>query len=180
MSNLLIQSDTLSDIADAIRSKTGNADLMTPLEMPDEISSIITGGLPTMTGWEITEPEVTLFEHKYITGSYTSPTVATDTSIDTGCVRIDMGASTSSFLMILVLADTTLGRSRWGCSNTYSPTTLSQLTLLPFDQYTSKKYAFAFNTNNISNRYAFFYGNWGSNLAWFNTHCKFLLFRLVS
>lgn len=44
MSTMLIQSDTLSDIADAIRSKTGGSNTMTPLEMPTEISNIPTGG----------------------------------------------------------------------------------------------------------------------------------------
>lgn len=44
MSTLLIQSGTLDDIADAIRTKTGGVDTMTPLEMPAEIISIPTGG----------------------------------------------------------------------------------------------------------------------------------------
>lgn len=44
MSSLIIQSGTLSDIADAIRAKTGKAASMTPLEMPTEISSISGGG----------------------------------------------------------------------------------------------------------------------------------------
>ena len=35
---------TLGDIADAIRSKTGKVDTMTPLDMPTEIASIPTGG----------------------------------------------------------------------------------------------------------------------------------------
>lgn len=45
MSTLLIQSGTLEDIADAIRTKTGSIDTMTPLEMPAEIISI-----PTSSG----------------------------------------------------------------------------------------------------------------------------------
>ena len=40
MSLLVINPNTLTDIADAIREKTGGVDLMTPLEMPDEIASI--------------------------------------------------------------------------------------------------------------------------------------------
>ena len=44
MSTMLIQSGTLDDIADAIRSKTGKVASMTPLEMPDEIESISGGG----------------------------------------------------------------------------------------------------------------------------------------
>lgn len=35
--------DTFSDIADAIRAKTGSSATMTPAEMPTEIGSISTG-----------------------------------------------------------------------------------------------------------------------------------------
>lgn len=38
-----IDSETLTDIADAIRAKTGDSASMTPLEMPDEIASISGG-----------------------------------------------------------------------------------------------------------------------------------------
>ena len=53
MSNYIIQDTTLADIANAIRSKTGSTGLMTPLEMPNEIESIGTGGggLPPDTPW---------------------------------------------------------------------------------------------------------------------------------
>ena len=44
MSIMFINSDTLSDIADAIRAKTGGSNSMTPLEMPTEIASIPSGG----------------------------------------------------------------------------------------------------------------------------------------
>lgn len=44
MSTMLIQSTTLEDIADAIRTKTGESDLMTPLEMPSAIDAIPSGG----------------------------------------------------------------------------------------------------------------------------------------
>ena len=44
MSSLIIQSETLDDIATAIRSKTGKSASMTPLEMPAEIRSIEGGG----------------------------------------------------------------------------------------------------------------------------------------
>lgn len=37
--------DTFTDIADAIRAKTGKSDTMTPAEMPTEISSIGGGGV---------------------------------------------------------------------------------------------------------------------------------------
>lgn len=36
--------DAFSDIADAIRAKTGKSDTMTPAEMPTEIASISGGG----------------------------------------------------------------------------------------------------------------------------------------
>jgi hypothetical protein len=49
MADRLIQTGTLTDIADAIRAKTGKSATMTPLEMPTEIASIIGGGLPSPT-----------------------------------------------------------------------------------------------------------------------------------
>lgn len=39
--------DTFSDIADAIRAKTGRSATMTPAEMPAEIGSISTGSKNT-------------------------------------------------------------------------------------------------------------------------------------
>lgn len=44
MSKYVIDSETLTDIADAIREKTGKSALMTPLEMPGEVRSISGGG----------------------------------------------------------------------------------------------------------------------------------------
>lgn len=43
MSTMLIQSGTLQDIADSIRTKTGGSNNMTPLEMPNEIANIPSG-----------------------------------------------------------------------------------------------------------------------------------------
>lgn len=40
--------DTFSDIADAIRAKTGKSDTMTPAEMPTEIASISGGGADSL------------------------------------------------------------------------------------------------------------------------------------
>jgi len=44
MSEFLIQSETLDEIADAINAKTGGSSAMTPAEMVTEIGSIQTGG----------------------------------------------------------------------------------------------------------------------------------------
>jgi len=49
MSNLIIQSGTLDDIADAIRAKTGSQASMTPAQMVTNIASIPTGTTPTGT-----------------------------------------------------------------------------------------------------------------------------------
>lgn len=49
MADRIIQTDTLSDIADAIRLKTGKSGTITPLQMPDEISSISGGGGGSLT-----------------------------------------------------------------------------------------------------------------------------------
>lgn len=43
MAEYLIQDSTLEDIADAIRAKTGNSELINPEDMPDEIAGIQTG-----------------------------------------------------------------------------------------------------------------------------------------
>ena len=48
MSLMFIDSGTLTDIADAIRAKTGDSNSMTPLEMPTEIANI-----PTSIGGEV-------------------------------------------------------------------------------------------------------------------------------
>lgn len=44
MNEYLIQDSTLTDIADAIREKTGDSALMTPAEMVEAIAGIETGG----------------------------------------------------------------------------------------------------------------------------------------
>ena len=43
MSSLIIQSETLEDIADAIRTKTGGSSPMTPAQMATEIGNITIG-----------------------------------------------------------------------------------------------------------------------------------------
>jgi len=55
MSLYSIQDTTLTDIADAIRSKTGKTASMTPAEMVDEIESISGGGSSTLITKTITE-----------------------------------------------------------------------------------------------------------------------------
>ena len=52
MAEYLIQDSTLSDIANAIRSKTGKGEFMTPLTMPSEIEGISTG-YPNGTEWTL-------------------------------------------------------------------------------------------------------------------------------
>lgn len=49
----VIQDQTLTDIADAIREKTGKTDAMTPLQMPDEILSIQGGD----SEWDAEPPD---------------------------------------------------------------------------------------------------------------------------
>lgn len=44
MGKYIIKEETLTDIANAIRFKTGKSDPITPLEMPEEILSISGGG----------------------------------------------------------------------------------------------------------------------------------------
>lgn len=44
MSKVFIEESTLTAIGDAIRGKTGGSELIAPLEMPTEISGIVTGG----------------------------------------------------------------------------------------------------------------------------------------
>lgn len=55
MADYLIQDSTLTDIADAIRAKTGGSSAMTPAEMVTAIGSIPSGG-----GSQITKDEWTL------------------------------------------------------------------------------------------------------------------------
>ena len=43
MSNVLIEESTMSNIANAIRSKTGKEDLILPKDMPGEIEGIENG-----------------------------------------------------------------------------------------------------------------------------------------
>lgn len=63
MSEYLIQGDTLSAIADAIRAKTGKSDAMTPQQMPGEIEGISGGNAePTIyTTMRFIEPPENLY-----------------------------------------------------------------------------------------------------------------------
>ena len=59
MSSYIIQSQTLTDIADAIRNKAGSSSSLTPLEMPNAIANISSGiSINTIT-IEIGENSVT-------------------------------------------------------------------------------------------------------------------------
>lgn len=62
MSTMLIQSDTLSDIADAIREKLGVSDTYLPSEMPEAISSITGGGGGGGGDWDMSTPLYSLFK----------------------------------------------------------------------------------------------------------------------
>lgn len=55
MADRIIQTETLTDIADAIRAKTGKSAAMTPLAMPSEIGSIQTGGASPSGAISITD-----------------------------------------------------------------------------------------------------------------------------
>lgn len=50
MSEYLIQSETLDDIADAINAKTGGSSAMTPTEMVTAIENISSGGVKSVEG----------------------------------------------------------------------------------------------------------------------------------
>lgn len=59
MSSYIIQSQTLTDIADAIRNKTGSSSTLTPLEMPNAIANISSGISTNTITIEIGENSVT-------------------------------------------------------------------------------------------------------------------------
>lgn len=59
MSEYIIESQTLTDIADAIRGKTGSSSTLTPLEMPNAIANIPSGSSINTTTIEIGENSVT-------------------------------------------------------------------------------------------------------------------------
>ena len=59
MSSYIIQSQTLSDIADAIRNKADSSSTLTPLEMPNAIANIPSGSSVNTITIEIGENSVT-------------------------------------------------------------------------------------------------------------------------
>ena len=77
MSTLLIQSETLENIANAIRSKTSSIDTMTPAEMVTEISSIVSGDIYS---------EV----YKYTEGTYVGTKTKTIVIQNSGTLRCMM------------------------------------------------------------------------------------------
>lgn len=58
MSEYIIESQTLTDIADAIRGKTGSSSTLTPLQMPNAIASIPSGSSVNTITIEIGENSV--------------------------------------------------------------------------------------------------------------------------
>lgn len=62
MSKVFIEESTLSAIGDAIRSKTGGTELIAPLDMPTQITGIISGSDPVVEALEVT-----------VNGTYTAP-----------------------------------------------------------------------------------------------------------
>lgn len=59
MSEYIIESQTLTDIADAIRGKTGSSSTLTPLQMPSAIANIPSGSSVNTITIEIGENSVT-------------------------------------------------------------------------------------------------------------------------
>jgi hypothetical protein len=77
MSKYTLDSSTLTNIADAIRTKTGGSSQITPLEMPTEIASISGGGgvppIPVFTKTLIATTDVDNTPDNLIfTGDYTT------------------------------------------------------------------------------------------------------------
>lgn len=85
MSLMFIDSDTLSDIADAIRTKKGTSNEMTPLDMPTEIASIPSGG----GGGEV-------YEYDSGTSHYFREVTKTVTIQNSGTLYVMVGENYSS------------------------------------------------------------------------------------
>ena len=85
MSLMFIDSDTLSDIADAIRTKKGTSNEMTPLDMPGEIASI-----PTPTG------SGEAYEYNSGTSHYFGEVTKTVTIQNSGTLYVMVGENYSS------------------------------------------------------------------------------------
>lgn len=83
MTAYLINDDTLTDIADAIRTKTGGSSSITPLNMPTEILSIPSGGSPVLDQLSVTA-----------NGTYTPPS-GTD-GYDEVVVNVSGGSAPSA------------------------------------------------------------------------------------
>lgn len=98
MSKYIIDSETLSDIADAIRAKTSKTATMTPLEMPDEIESI-SGGV-TVEALSVTE-----------NGTYTAPTGKAYSPVT---VNVSGGGGSTDYFYIEGVEAGTVGFSATG------------------------------------------------------------------
>ena len=85
MSKYVIDNETLSSIGNAIRSKTGKSDLITPGNMPAEIESIKGGGetLPSELTLSKEDPGASLFSY-----DRANPYLDTSTPVKVNCYKI--------------------------------------------------------------------------------------------
>lgn len=75
MAKYIISGETLTDIADAIRNKTGREDMLSPVDMPKEIESIAGTDIPQYEGSFTVKPafkeQVLQTENKILTENIT-------------------------------------------------------------------------------------------------------------
>lgn len=118
MSLMFIDSDTLSDIADAIRTKKGTSNEMTPLEMPTEIASIPSGG----GGGEV-------YEYDSGTSHYFREVTKTVTIQNSGTLYVTVCEFASSQRSTMTINGTAVSETRSGYSSwlgfTYFETTVN-------------------------------------------------------
>ena len=91
MAEYLIQDTTLTAIADAIRAKTGGAEVILPENMAAEITGIVTGG--SNADCVLRYDVIKLISYK----SAASPTLTQTVTLPANSILIDCGYSTSSY-----------------------------------------------------------------------------------